>query len=249
MGQRPVTVEEQEKLKNTLYPTLFGRRNQTFAGFTYDLDPKPTLDATVEERILQYEDRWEKGGFPFWLGSYADLFTNQQANDEAYSFWREKARERITDPKLKELLAPMQAPHPFGVKRPSLEQKYFETYARPNVALVDISKNTIEEITPNGLKTSDGVVHHLDVLIFATGFDMVTGGITSIDIRGLDGLSIKEKWAEDGVRSYLGLSSANFPNLFWIYGPQSPSSFCNGPSCIVSFPIIVCECISDKILI
>ncbi|KAJ3991430.1 cyclohexanone monooxygenase [Lentinula boryana] len=231
MKQRKMSAEEQQKLKDEWYTILFGRRYQTFSGFPHDLVPKPIAETTVEERALMFEDLWEKGGFHFWLGTYTELFTNQKFNKEAYAFWRKKVRERIPDPELQEKLAPMESPHPFGVKRPSLEQKYFEVYSRQNVTLVDISKNSIEEITPNGLKTSDGVEYEMDVLVLATGFDMVTGGITSIDIRGQDGISIKDKWS-DGVRSYLGVASATYPNMFWIYGPQSPSSFTNGPSSI-----------------
>ncbi|KAE9396792.1 cyclopentanone 1,2-monooxygenase [Gymnopus androsaceus JB14] len=224
MRQRQISVEEQEKQKNDIYPILFSRRLQTFSGLLHDLNPKPTMDATPEERISFYEDKWEKGAFHFWLGAYKDLFTNQQANDEAYAFWRKKVRERIPNPELQEILAPMQAPHPFGMKQPSLEQRYFEVYSQPNVTLVDIKKDEIEEITLNGLKISDGP-------ILATGFDMVTGGITAIDIRGQDGIPIKEKWSS-GIRSYLGLASATYPNMFWIYGPHSPASFSNGPTTI-----------------
>ncbi|KAJ3898747.1 cyclohexanone monooxygenase [Lentinula edodes] len=230
MRQRKISVEEQKKLKD-LYPILYGRRYQTFAGFPYDLDPKPVADTTPEERALAFEDQWEKGGFRFWFGSYRELYTNQKFNDEVYAFWRKKVRERISDPELQEKLAPTRPPHPFGVRRPSLEQRYYEVYSQPNVKLVDVNEAGIEEITPKGLKTSDGVEHELDVLVLATGFDMVTGGITSIDIRGQDGIPIKEKWA-GGVQSYLGLASATYPNMFWIYGPQSPSSFSNGPSSI-----------------
>ncbi|KAJ3792681.1 cyclohexanone monooxygenase [Lentinula aff. detonsa] len=230
MRQRKISVEEQKKMKD-LYPILYRRRYQTFAGFPYDLDPKPVADTTPEERALAFEDQWEKGGFRLWFGSYTELYTNQKFNDEVYAFWREKVRERIPDPELQEKLAPMRPPHPFGVRRPSLEQRYYEVYSQPNVTLIDINTAAIEEITPKGLKTSDGVEHELDVLVLATGFDMVTGGITSIDIRGQDGIPIKEKWA-DGVQSYLGLASATYPNMFWIYGPQSPSSFSNGPSSI-----------------
>ncbi|KAJ4466005.1 hypothetical protein J3R30DRAFT_3392046 [Lentinula aciculospora] len=199
-------------------------------------------ETTLEERTLAFEDRWDKGGFHFWLGSYSELFSNQKDNDEAYAFWRRKVRERIPDPELQEKLAPMQAPHPFGVERSSLEQRYFEVYSQSNVTLVNISKTPIEQITRNGLQTNDGTEHVLDVLVFATGFDMVTGGITTIDIRGQDGVSIKEKWA-DGVRSYLGVASATYPNMFWIYGPQSPSSFSNGPSSIELTSEWIIDCI------
>ncbi|KAJ3926546.1 MAG: hypothetical protein NXY57DRAFT_1057297 [Lentinula lateritia] len=180
------------------------------------------FDATPEERTLFFEEHWEKGGFHFWMGSYADLLLNPKANNEAYAFWRKK-------------LAPIQPPHPFGVRRPSLEQSYYEVYSQPNVRLVDVNKTAIEEITPKGLKTSDGVEHELDVLILATG-------ITSIDIRGQDGIPIKEKWA-DGVQSYLGVASATYPNMFWIYGPQSPSSFSNGPSTIELTSDWIIQCI------
>ncbi|KAJ4498526.1 hypothetical protein C8R41DRAFT_864715 [Lentinula lateritia] len=157
-------------------------------GLHFDINPKLMFDATPEERTLFFEEHWEKGGFHFWMGSYADLLLNPKANNEAYAFWRKKS--------------------------------YYEVYSQPNVRLVDVNKTAIEEITPKGLKTSDGVEHELDVLILATGFDM-------------DGIPIKEKWA-DGVQSYLGVASATYPNMFWIYGPQSPSSFSNGPSTIMS---------------
>ncbi|KAJ3900725.1 cyclohexanone monooxygenase [Lentinula edodes] len=242
MRQRKLDPDEEDKLKKELYAVSFGRRHQTFTGLHFDINPKLMFDATPEERTLFFEEHWEKGGFHFWMGSYADLLLNPKANDEAYGFWRKKVRERIPDPELQEKLAPIQPPHPFGVRRPSLEQSYYEVYSQPNVQLVDVNKTAIEEITPKGLKTSDGVEHELDVLILATGFDMVTGGITSIDIRGQDGISIKEKWA-DGVKSYLGVASATYPNMFWIYGPQSPSSFSNGPSTIELTSDWIIQCI------
>ncbi|KAF5378216.1 hypothetical protein D9757_009172 [Collybiopsis confluens] len=177
------------------------------------LDPKPSLSATPEERELFYEDKWEKGGFHPWLGAYVDIFFDQKANDEVYAFWRKKTLERICHhpPELQEKLAPVKPPHPFGTKRPSLEQRYFEVYSQPNVELVDVNENPIKEITPYGILTADEVEHAFDVLILATGFDMVTGGITNIEIR---------------------LASATYPNMFWIYGPQSPSSFSNAPSSV-----------------
>ncbi|KAJ4478402.1 cyclohexanone monooxygenase [Lentinula aciculospora] len=241
MKQRRIGVQEQEKMKD-LYPLFYARRYQTFAGFPYDLESKPVADTTPEERALAFEDKWEKGGFRLWFGCYTELYTDQKFNDEVYAFWREKVRQRIPDPELQEKLAPMKAPHPFGVRRPSLEQRYFEVYTQPNVTLVDVNKAAIEEITPKGLKTSDGIEHELDVLVLATGFDMVTGGITSIDIRGQDGVPIKEKWS-NGVQSYLGLASANYPNMFWIYGPHSPSSFTNGPSSIEFTSEWIIDCI------
>jgi cation diffusion facilitator CzcD-associated flavoprotein CzcO len=243
MRQEKLDSEEQAKLKKTLYPYQMARRQETFTGYLHDLDMKNSaLQATEAERQLYFEDKWTKGGFHFWVGSYGEILLNQEVNDFAYTFWKNKVRERINDPKLQEALAPTTPPHPFGLKRPSLEQNYFEQYNRSNVTLVNLRENAIEEVTPTGVKTSDGVEHKLDVLVLATGFDMVTGSVTSIDIRGQDGVSIKEKWA-DGCKTYLGLGAAGFPNLFWIFGPHHPAAFSNAPSSVEPTSDWVAECI------
>ncbi|THU96920.1 cyclohexanone monooxygenase [Dendrothele bispora CBS 962.96] len=232
MQQEQVTPEMQEKMKRDLYPVLFRRCRQTFGGFTYDLvQDKSALDVSPEERRVYWETLWEQGGFRFWLANYGDMFSNQKVNDECYAFWREKVRDRLKDEKMKEKLAPMVAPHPIGCKRPSLEQRYYEVYNQPNVTLVDISDTPIEEITPKGVKTKDGTEYEFDVLVLATGFDIVTGGITAIDVKGTDGKAIGDKWKTDGVHTYIGMSTATYPNMFFLYGPQGPTSFSNGPSC------------------
>jgi cyclohexanone monooxygenase len=127
------------------------------------------------------------------------------------------------------MLAPKEPIHPFGAKRPSLEQNFYEIFNQPNVSLVDLRKTPIERVTRNGINTTAGE-HDLDVLVLATGFDAITGGLTSIDIRGTQGETLGEKWAK-GVRTHLGMSSAGFPNLLFVYGPQSPNAFANGPTC------------------
>lgn len=136
---------------------------------------------------------------------------NQDANDQVYAFWRDKIRARLHNPVMREKLAPMVAPYPFGTKRPVMEGSYYEVFNQPNVDLVDASEARIQEITPKGVLTTDGIEHELDILVIACGFDSVTGGITQIDIRGVDGTSIKEKWA-NGVYTNLGMTTANFPN-------------------------------------
>jgi cation diffusion facilitator CzcD-associated flavoprotein CzcO len=146
-----------------------------------------------------------------------------------YEFWRDKTRTRINDPAVAEILAPTKPIHPFGVKRPSLEQHFYEIFNQHNVSLVDLRTAPIERVTRNGIKTAKGE-HDLDVLVLATGFDAITGGLTSIDIRGTQGETLKEKWAS-GVRAHLGMAVADFPNLLFVYGPQSPNAFCNGPTC------------------
>jgi cyclohexanone monooxygenase len=127
------------------------------------------------------------------------------------------------------MLAPAEPIHPFGTKRPSLEQNFFEIFNQPNVSLVDLRKTPIERVTRSGIKTTAGG-HDLDVLVLATGFDAVTGGLTSIDIRGTQGETLREKWAK-GVHAHLGMATAGFPNLLFVYGPHSPNAFANGPTC------------------
>lgn len=233
LGQHKIDQKVQAKMKKELQPLILRRRPQTFAGFHFDIIYKSLFDITPEERLITFEDQWSKGGFFFWLGAFEDVTRDQPANDVAYAFWRQKALERINDPEMQRKLAPAVQPHPFGTKRPALEQEYFEVYNQPNVTLVDVNENPIIEITPKGVKTRDGAEHELDILALATGFDAVTGSITQIDIRGTDGVLIRDKWAK-GVSTYLGMMTTNFPNMFFPYGPQAPTAFCNGPTCVVS---------------
>ncbi|KAG5323459.1 hypothetical protein C0989_012260, partial [Termitomyces sp. Mn162] len=140
-------------------------------------------------------------------------------------------------------LAPEKPPHPFGVKRHSLEQSYYEVFNQSNVALIDLNENPIIEVVPNGVKTRDGVVHEFDVLVLATGFDAVTGSISQIDIKGTDGVSIGDKWKK-GLSTYLGMSVAGYPNMFFPYGPHGPTAFCNGPTCVELQGDWIIDCIT-----
>lgn len=228
MQQHRLTREEQDEEKVN-YPERFRRRTETNSGFDYLESGGSALAVSDEERRETYERLWQVGGFSFWAGGYADILINEDANRTAYNFWRDKVRARINDPVTAEVLAPMEPPHPFGVKRPSLEQNYYDVFNQDNVSIVDLKSTPIEQITPAGVRTSQGE-HELDLLVLATGFDAVTGGLTNIDIKGSSGQSLKEHWKE-GARTHLGLASAGFPNLLYLYGPQSPSGFCNGPTC------------------
>jgi len=221
-------VQAQQK---ALYPTMFRRRLQTATGLLIDSYPKPLFSATPEERLLFWEDLWAQGGFNFAVSNYNDCAINEDANREMYNFWRDKVRLRIHDSKLQEKLAPTIPPHPVGAKRPALEQSYYEVFNQPNVTLVDLNECGISGMTNKGILTEDGVEHELDVLVLATGFDSITGSLTQIDIRGVDGVSIAEKWA-NGVYTNLGMTSVNFPNMFFTYGPQAPTAFSNGTCCI-----------------
>lgn len=229
MRQRTLTPADQDEIRRDL-PDRFAARGGTFAGFDYDFIPQNALDLTDEERTAGYEELWRRGGFRFWLAIYQDTLFVQESNDHAYTFWRDKVRARIDDPVLAEKLAPTEPPHPFGVKRPSLEQNYYDVFNQDDVHLVDLVGNPIEAVTPTGITTRDGTEHAFDVIVLATGFDSVSGGLTQLDIRGTDGRLLREQWA-DGVAAHLGIATAHFPNLLFVYGPQSPSGFCNGPTC------------------
>jgi cation diffusion facilitator CzcD-associated flavoprotein CzcO len=228
MRQKKLDEDGIRRMKEN-YPEMFDRRTKTVAGFDYDVLAKSALEVSDDERQATFERLWEIGGFAPWIGSFNDILLNEEANRAAYKFWRDKTLKRIKDPAVAEILAPAEPLHPFGVKRPSLEQHYYEIFNQPNVRLVDLRTNPIERATPGGIKTAAGA-HELDILVLATGFDAVTGGLTRIDIRGTEGETLKEKWAK-GVRAQLGMAAAGFPNLLFVYGPQSPNGFCNGPTC------------------
>lgn len=229
------------------YPALYDGRKHSFGGLDFNFAPKATFQDSPEQRQDFYEKLWAEGSFQYWLGTYHDMLFDKAANIEAYNFWRDKTRAKINDSKLKDILAPMDQPHPFGCKRISLEKGYFEIFNQDNVDLVDLKTTPIEEITEKGIKTSERE-REFDYIIMATGYDAITGGIKKIDIRGPSGTSISEKW-EKGTATYLGMSTEGFPNMFFTYGPQAPTvrykqylfhgnfadlviqALCNGPVC------------------
>jgi cyclohexanone monooxygenase len=174
------------------------------------------------ERRREYEARWARGGLGF-TAAFTDLLTSRNANDTAAEFFRGKIRELVRDPAVAAALSPRD--YPVGTKRMCVDTDYYATFNRDNVTLVELRTSPIEAITPAGLRTR-GAEYALDSLVFATGFDAMTGALLAIDIRGRGGRSLREKWA-DGPRSYLGLAIAGFPNLFTITGPGSPSVLSN----------------------
>ncbi|HEY0425282.1 MAG TPA: NAD(P)/FAD-dependent oxidoreductase, partial [Rhodopila sp.] len=185
--------------------------------------PAPTqsaLEATEEERQRAYERKWQEGGSISFLYSYTDLLVNQAANDTASEFVRQKIRSIVRNPATAEILAPKD--HPIGTKRLCLDTNYYETYNRNNVSLVDVKHDPIQEITATGLRTRDQTYGPFDALVFATGFDAMTGALREIDIRVKDGPALADQW-EAGPRTYLGLMVSGFPNMFVVTGPGSPS--------------------------
>ena len=174
-------------------------------------------DLSDAEIVAECERRWEMGAL-YWYGAFSDLLTDQKTNDIVAQFVRGKVREMVKDPKVADILAPDSV---FGCKRVCADTNYYATYNRDNVSLVDISSTPIDEITSDGIRVEE-TSYEFDAIIFATGFDAMTGSLNKIDIRGRSGLKLKDKWAA-GPRTYLGLQTAGFPNLFTISGPGSPS--------------------------
>ena len=229
-----VAPEVQSQWKAT-YPEIHKRCRESPTGFKYDFDPRSALEVSEEERLALYEELWALPGFKKWLGNFHDIMTNMEANETFAEFVRNKIRERVNDPVVAEMLVPKD--HPFGAKRIPLETHYYEAYNRDNVLLVDIRKAPIACITPKGVKTQDAE-YEFDVIIYATGFDAVSGPLTRIDIRGEGGQTFKDKWAA-GPRSYLGLQSAGFPNFF--IGMNS--ALCNYTVCAELIVEWIADCI------
>jgi cyclohexanone monooxygenase len=195
-------------------------------------------EASEEERIQEFERRWKQGGFAL-LGAYGDLIVDPAANETAAEFVRGKIRQIVKDPKVAEKLTPTS--YPIGTKRMCVDTGYYETFNRPNVRLVDLREEPIEAIAPDGVRTTAGL-HELDAIVYAIGFDAMTGALTRIDIRGRGGVSLAEQWAE-GPRTYLGLMVAGFPNLFLVTGPGSPSVLANMAVAIEQHVDWIAQCI------
>lgn len=221
----PLSDAERREIKRN-YAEIFAKCQASYGGFIHTFDPRSGLEVSEDEREAKFEALWREPGFAFWFGNFADLLMNPTVNEYASEFLRRKIRERVKDPETARKLMPK---HPFGTKRVPLENGYYEVYNRANVELVDLRESPIERITPAGILTSRKE-YPLDVIIYATGFDAVTGPLSRIDVRGLDGRTLADKW-RDGPRTYLGLQVHGFPNLFTIAGPHNAGSLCNAVRC------------------
>ena len=211
---------EVDKRYKAVYAEKRLRAKQSVFGLSNLANPtQSALELSPQERTERYEQRWQYGGNQAFLTAFTDLLTSQQSNDSCADFVRDKIRGIVDDPQTAAALCPTD--HPIGARRLCVGSSYFETYNRPNVTLVDLRATPIACITAKGIQTSAHEVE-LDVIIFATGFDAMTGALREIDIRGRQGLALKDKWA-DGPSTYLGLMVAGFPNFFVITGPGSPS--------------------------
>jgi cyclohexanone monooxygenase len=239
-ARNAVLTEEERQAFRAKYPEVrhFARvvsRN----GIYTEMPDRGALDDGDNERRSKYEARWSHGGLTF-MSVYNNLALDQTANDTAANFVREKIAEIVRDPEKAKLLQPNN--HPIGSKRICIDTEYFSTFNRPNATLVDIKSNPIEEITAGAVRTG-GKEYEVDALVLATGFDAMTGSVARIDIRGRDCQTLNQKWAE-GPRTYLGLMSAGFPNLFVITGPGSPSVLSNMIVSIEQHVDWITDCVS-----
>lgn len=210
-----ISKEEMSDIRQR-YPQIFQDCKDSYACFVHMAGTKGVLDATPEEREEFWEMLYATPGFRKWLSNYNDIGTNREANKLVSDFFAKKIRERVNDPETAEKLIPKC--HGFGTRRVPLETHYFEVYNQDNVRLVDIKSNPIERIHEKGIKTRDEDIE-LDMIIYATGFDAVTGAFTAVDIQGLNKMALGDKWSE-GPRTFLGLTVESFPNMFMVMGPH-----------------------------
>lgn len=226
LGNHPISDEEMEKLQAE-YDKLLAFVKTTPTAFPYERNHKKASQATPEERRALFESLYAMPGYGIWLSGYRDLLVSKQSNSYLAEFIAEKIRQRVKDPEVAEKLIPKD--HPFGAKRVPMETYYYEAFNQANVHLVDVRDTPITRITPKGVQVGD-THHDLDIIIYATGFDAVTGSYDQIDIHGRGGVSLKEEW-KDGPVTYLGLQVRGFPNFFTLVGPHNGATFCNVGVC------------------
>jgi cation diffusion facilitator CzcD-associated flavoprotein CzcO len=227
LHNKPIDKTEMAEIR-ARYDEIFETCKNSFGCFIHAADDRLAMEVSAAEREAFYEELYASPGFGIWLGNFRDVLTDQAANDTLTEFVIRKIRSRVNDQDLATKLIPDN--HGFGMRRIPMESGYYEVYNQDNVELVDVRETPIERITGNGIKTSDGE-YEFDMIIYATGFDAITGAFDRIDIRGIGGASLKEKWA-DGPETYLGLQIAGFPNMLTLVGPHNAATFCNIPRCI-----------------
>jgi cation diffusion facilitator CzcD-associated flavoprotein CzcO len=233
-------TQEDIKLTRDNYDDIWRRARAGTNGHPFTVSERSALSVSEKEREELYDKAWIRGGLRF-RATFNDVLTNAKANDTASDFIRRKIKAIVKDPKVVEMLTPRD--HGFATKRPPIDTNYFETFNRENVLLVDLKAEPIVEITETGIKTTEKD-YPLDSIVFATGFDALTGPLLSLNIKGSKGYELKEAWAM-GPRTYLGLHTPHFPNLFTITGPGSPSVLCNMPIAIEQHVEWITNCIRD----
>jgi cation diffusion facilitator CzcD-associated flavoprotein CzcO len=234
----PLTPEFRRQVKED-FDAIRTVMHATTNGHPFYIDRRCVFDVTDEERQRIYEAAWQKGGLQF-RATFHDLLLDRKSNDTAADFIKNKIRQIVKDPATAAVLADID--HPYAAKRPPIDTNYFETFNRDNVTLVDVRRAPIEAITPAGIRTR-AAEYPLDIIVFATGFDAMTGPLLRMDIRGRDGVRLADVWRA-GPRNYLGLQVAGFPNLFTVTGPGSPSVLGNMPVAIEQHVDWITDCIA-----
>lgn len=223
----PIDAETQREI-HASYPEIFARCRESHGCFIHKPDPRNALEVSTQVREAFYQGLYDAPGFGIWMGNFRDILIDERANATISEFMARKIRERVKDPVRADQLTPKD--HGFGTRRVPLETGYYEVYNQRNVALVDLNATPIERITRKGIRTSDQE-RVFDFIVYATGFDAVTGAFDRIDLRGVGGQPLKRKWA-DGPKTHLGLQVQGFPNMFTLVGPHNAATFCNIPRCI-----------------
>jgi cation diffusion facilitator CzcD-associated flavoprotein CzcO len=244
MKQRTISPKEAEMMKG-YYDGIFDRCYNSAAGFPHNTCFQSALQATPEERNDLFDELWDRGGYSFLVSNYYDFLMNEEANAIFYDYWVQKVRARMTDEAKMDIVAPLKQHMLVGTKRPSLEQDYYEMIDRSNVTLHNLKKSPIAEFDSTGIVTGSGdtLEHHdLDIVIFATGYDAVTGSILDLGISDKNHTPLADKW-KDGILTYLGVMIPDTPNLFMVYGPQAPTSLANGPPFIEMEVDWICKAI------
>lgn len=226
LGNSEISDEDMELIR-TRFPTILEYVKTTPTAFPYHRDKRKASEVSEQERAEFFEGLYDQPGYGIWLSGFRDLLLSKESNQYIADFVASKIRQRVHNPEVAEKLIPTD--HPFGAKRVPMETNYYESYNRPNVHLVDIKAEPIDKFVETGARIGD-TVYDLDVIIFATGFDGVTGSLDRIDIRGHDGEKLIDAWA-DGPSTYLGLQAKGFPNFFALVGPHNGSAFCNVGVC------------------
>jgi len=231
--KNPKYSDEDWSYWSSRFNELKERVPTTFAGFDYDFYDKAWADCTDEERKEVLEERWEEGSLALWLASFPEMFFDEEISEVVSEFVRGKMRARLgNDEKLCDLLIPGPDDYGFGTHRVPLEHKYLEVYLQDNVETINCKSTPIEEIVPEGIKTADGVIHEVDAIILAVGFDAGSGALSRINIRGRDDRSLKDQWQQE-IRTAMGLQIHGYPNLFTTGAPLAPSAaLCNMTTCL-----------------
>ncbi len=227
LNNSPISVEEMTEIRSR-YDEIFATCARTPGGFEHEPDRRGFWNVSRQERLEMWDRLYDEPGFGIWLQNFVEIFVDEKANAEFSEYIADRIRQRVHDPVVAEKLIPRD--HGFGIQRVPLETNYFEAYNRDNVRLVDISETPMERITPSGIQTTDQH-YEFDLIVYATGFDAVTGAYDRIDIRGVDGEGLGTRWS-DGPKTYLGAMVHGFPNLIMVAGPQSASSTSNFPRAI-----------------